>query len=728
MRARRLCPRILQTIACAAALIAGWLGPIAAGWLGSSAASPKIARAEDPLPEPICWRQQAFSIPFKVTPVDSPDQQPGEVRLYVSANQGVQWEIAQRVSPHEHSFTFRAPHDGEYWFQIRTTDRQGQVSPEVSGRPELRVIVDTLKPRLDFTAARGEAGEVKATWQAVDPLLNADSFKLEYQTAAGTWRPIAVDRPQGSRDRSTTTGNVTWYPDDAPAGSVAVRAEISDQAGNVTESHAQADLPGTAGRRDLTATNGNKSPAPTDQNWTSTPSQNWSVGPSLPSNSSLPSNTHSPTNSAGPNYRSPNTAANSASTGPRSTPSSFSPPDNYVGSTPSSPQKPLAGDPCSTAWPADRSADQPLGRNPIPSDDNGSPAFSSGRSPYVSNQSNQTPYVSDQQRTSSTPSQYVDRTSPFAGNQSPYTAAQAPYAAAQSRYGDVASRAVEDVSPPIHNQALPERQNLANDRPWNSPASQSPGPSLSIPSGMNGTELASRGSMSGGSSLNNMLPPGERPRMVNSRSFDLDYEVDGIGPSGIAKVELWGTRDGGRTWTSYGVDNDNRSPIRANVDGEGLYGFRMVVQSGNGLGGVTPRSGDAPDLWIMVDLTKPNVRLIDATAGTGPQSGELVLRWEANDSALAARPITLYFSDHPGGPWSIIAAGLENTGGYAWRVDSRAPDRIYLRIEARDEAGNIGAFEAAESVTLDRVRPEGHIRAVRSTGDTAEVPSNNFGR
>src|SRR5690606_18090450 len=104
------------------------------------------------------------------------------------------------------------------------------------------------------------------------------------------------------------------------------------------------------------------------------------------------------------------------------------------------------------------------------------------------------------------------------------------------------------------------------------------------------------------------LPPGERPRMVNSRSFELDYEVDAIGPSGIAKVELWGSRDGGRTWSSYGVDNDNRSPIRVNVEGEGLYGFRIAVQSGSGLGGQPPRSGDHPELWVGVDLTKPNVR------------------------------------------------------------------------------------------------------------------------
>jgi hypothetical protein len=199
----------------------------------------------------------------------------------------------------------------------------------------------------------------------------------------------------------------------------------------------------------------------------------------------------------------------------------------------------------------------------------------------------------------------------------------------------------------------------------------------------------------------------------------MDYEVDSVGPSGIAKVELWGTRDGGRTWTSYGVDNDNRSPIRVNVDGEGLYGFRIAVQSGSGLGGLPPRSGDVPEVWVGVDLTKPMVRLTSTQAGEGPHAGELLIRWEASDAALAARPISLYFSDKPGGPWSIIAAGLENSGQYAWQPDNRVPQRIYLRIEARDEAGNTAIFDAPDAVPLERIQPEGRIRGVRSVTDTA---------
>jgi hypothetical protein len=172
-------------------------------------------------------------MPFNVAPVESADQQPTEVRLYVSANLGGKWDMSQRVPPETRSFTFRAPGDGEYWFLIRTVDRLGRVIPDVGGRPDMRVIVDTIPPRLELTATRCEAGEIKANWLAVDPLLNADSLKIEYQTTSGAWRPVGVDRPRSGGDRTTSKGTLTWWPTDAPATPVQVRAEISDRAGNI---------------------------------------------------------------------------------------------------------------------------------------------------------------------------------------------------------------------------------------------------------------------------------------------------------------------------------------------------------------------------------------------------------------------------------------------------------------------------------------------------------------
>ncbi len=78
------------------------------------------------------------------------------------------------------------------------------------------------------------------------------------------------------------------------------------------------------------------------------------------------------------------------------------------------------------------------------------------------------------------------------------------------------------------------------------------------------------------------VPPGIEPKHVSSRTFDLDYHFDDLGRWGISRVELWGTRDGGKSWRRYAEDADLRSPLRVTVDGEGVYGFRIVAQAAGG--------------------------------------------------------------------------------------------------------------------------------------------------
>ena len=77
-------------------------------------------------------RQNAFTIPFRIEPAQNPSQQPVEVQLHVSTNQGATWELASRVKPDKGAFVFRAPHDGEYWYSIRTVDAQGSHAPRGS--------------------------------------------------------------------------------------------------------------------------------------------------------------------------------------------------------------------------------------------------------------------------------------------------------------------------------------------------------------------------------------------------------------------------------------------------------------------------------------------------------------------------------------------------------------------------------------------------------------------
>jgi hypothetical protein len=107
------------------------------------------------------------------------------------------------------------------------------------------------------------------------------------------------------------------------------------------------------------------------------------------------------------------------------------------------------------------------------------------------------------------------------------------------------------------------------------------------------------------------------------------------------------------------------------------------------------------------------VRLINAELGQGSAQGEIAITWEARDALLAKQPVSLAFAERPDGPWTTIAAGLENTGRYAWRYDSQTPERLYLRLEVRDEAGNIGVSESIEPLSLERTNPAVRLKNVR---------------
>jgi hypothetical protein len=218
-----------------------------------------------------------------------------------------------------------------------------------------------------------------------------------------------------------------------------------------------------------------------------------------------------------------------------------------------------------------------------------------------------------------------------------------------------------------------------------------------------------------GASSNNpssLLPPGEQARMTRAREFRLDYQVESEGPSGIRKIELWGTADGGNTWSLWQLDEDQTSPVEVKVDNEGVYGFRVVVVANNGLAGTAPRNGDAADLWVGVDSSVPEARITTAAYGNDSHFGQLDIRWDAGDSWLAETPITLLYSDQPNGPWTTIRSGLPNSGQHFWPIEPRIPDRIYLRIEVRDRAGNVGSHQLDQPVLLSGLFPKARIQGL----------------
>ncbi len=602
----------VQIAASCCALI-GLLILAAVAWAG-------LPGAAVAMPEPIATRQSTFSIPFTLPSGTDPGQEPVEVRLYCSTDQGRNWAVAGRVEPKQSSFVFKAPKDGEYWFIIRTVDRAGRLKPENGRSPELRVIVDTLPPRLDLTATRSPTGEVSAHWTAVDPLIKADSIVIEYQAQGDLgWHPVSFEAPRDDPSRSTTSGDVNWRP--ATAGPMIVRAEIRDRAGNMAVTTA-------------TARDGQSAPALASP---SVPMPGYTTPASAPVENTSPYNAP---------YRTQPSPTGRSHDGDRHDLTASTKP----GRDRTDPKRTVDGaTPGGAIWPADQFTSQPI----------------TGSGPALSRDS-----------------------------------------LAQD---SAAARAVESrINPPVADRVV-------------APSDYGPPPTTAGRAGLPSAETNSPAPAAGVSGAANPFTQGvragERPYMVNSKKFALEYQVESVGASGISKIEIWGTRDGGRTWNSYGVEPARQGPVRVSVDSEGLYGFRITVRDGNGLGGRAPQSGDLPELWVGVDLTKPSARIVGAELGAGDHAGELIVRWEAADAVLAARPITLLFSDRQGGPWSTIAAGLENSGVYPWRFDNRVPDRVYLRLEVRDDAGNVGQFETQSPVGLDPSRPSGHLRTVQPAPD-----------
>ena len=215
-----------------------------------------------------------------------------------------------------------------------------------------------------------------------------------------------------------------------------------------------------------------------------------------------------------------------------------------------------------------------------------------------------------------------------------------------------------------------------------------------------------------------LTPQGSQPRLTSSRRFSLDYDVEAVGPEGVAEVELWGTSDAGRTWVKWGLDPDKQSPFDVEVNGEMLYGFKVVIVGKSGLASHAPQSGDAADIWVGIDLTRPTARLVSAAYGQGDAAGKLDIRWEAADANLTSRPVTLAICDRPDGAFTPIAAGLPNSGQYYWEFDPRTPRNIYLRLEVRDEAGNVAIDQLTEPIRIEGLQPKGRIRGFVPTGVT----------
>jgi hypothetical protein len=223
---------------------------------------------------------------------------------------------------------------------------------------------------------------------------------------------------------------------------------------------------------------------------------------------------------------------------------------------------------------------------------------------------------------------------------------------------------------------------------------------------------------------------------INFLRFDLQYQLES-GPSGVSRIDLYVTRDEGRSWTRWSQHDGRESPLRIRLDTqfnqqpEGDYGFRLVPVSGAGLTDGAPASGAAPEMRAHVDVTPPMIKVFAPTADPN-QRNTLVLHWEATDRTFGRDPIAIEWSEQPTGPWKQVASDgavstvgqpnvpnnrVPNTGSYSWALPTTLnTHKVYLKFTAWDVAGNRSEVVTPSPVLVDLTKPRVKIQGIGTGG------------
>lgn len=229
--------------------------------------------------------------------------------------------------------------------------------------------------------------------------------------------------------------------------------------------------------------------------------------------------------------------------------------------------------------------------------------------------------------------------------------------------------------------------------------------------------------------------PQPRIDYVNALEFQVDTTVQRMGRSGVQAAHLFVLKEQGN-WELV-----KRHPVKLLPDdkgshslslpykaaNEGTYGFYVIPESGAGKRADDPKRDDPPQVLVVVDTTKPYVKITGVQVKPGGVRGPLVeFTWEVADNNLMPQPVSLEWSlDRDAPKWNDVKSRLDNnltrtTGRYAWEVPDEKTWKFWVRARALDKAANVGEFVWPQEVIVDLEKPSATIDRIR--GGTAPAP------
>lgn len=681
--------------------------------------SPPV-RAEENRVKAVGTSLRSFGIPFQI---NADNNAFIEVQLYLSRDLGSTWNFVDRQTTDQKDFPFKSSQDGEYWFSMKTLDRDRRLLPEGNPQPELRIIVDTVKPTLDFQVEADAAGRVVCRWTAKDKNLRPESLQIFYQNAISSnsvndWKRVPISL-NGIQRNGVYSDQIAWWPETKER-QIRVVVEIKDIAGNAVQANRLLTIQSATWRHSSEATAQiNDRPQP--------PRDIAIAGSQLPQIFRGLPQSPLPYNYATTQFRSPKERfgkvplrPQTAATPIQSAPKSFSP----LTSIQNVDAPATAENTDSIVWESQTKRE-----------------FSKIQTNVATARPQSFP-LNSKPPSQTAPRQLLARPSLNAPNESTTKISKGIFIGesstmgATNQYGSPQAQAKQSITAPTLGPAI-------SSHPWTVPPSDGQYSTQRLPQLPTATRTENlTTALKPAGETDRMKPYKSQPspvdisgkqarrsttiakkpimntedQVIGSMRFDLQYTIDAIDPSGVDRVILWRTRDGVR-WESWASDPDSRSPFPVSVEENGTYGFRIVVHSKDGLTGTGPSTGDPADIWITVDTEKPQTRINSVPYGRGREAGQLVINFTANDSELTLRPITLAYSSNLSGPWIIIDENLSNSGQHLWKPGTDIPEKIFLRIEARDKAGNIGTHLLQQPIDISGLVPSGTISGVSVVGN-----------
>ena len=193
---------------------------------------------------------------------------------------------------------------------------------------------------------------------------------------------------------------------------------------------------------------------------------------------------------------------------------------------------------------------------------------------------------------------------------------------------------------------------------------------------------------------------------INQLEFMVEYEVSKIGPSGIGSVELYRTRDDGKTWEPYAYEDKVGNVTKGTrlqrmvqlLEGEpdGIYGFTATETDAASL-----TSAHSNVLTVDVDPSAPTITTLVGTPLTN-QTVELKGTGEVGDTIL------LYVD---GNATTVVATGSVGASG-TFDITTTATF-----------GDGAHAFTAIETDSLSLTSAVSSPAAIRATSPSSSIAS-----